>query len=134
MEVKTCKKCGRLFNYLGGQRICPVCKDEIEKQFIKVRDYVRAHPKTSLHQIAVDNEVSIEQINQWIREERLEFSKDSPVTLYCENCGAPIRTGRFCQKCKSTMANDLNDAFRKPEAPAPKKREPETDRMRFIRN
>lgn len=133
MEVKKCRMCGRLFNYLGGPRICPVCKDELEKKFIKVRDYVREHPKTTLGEISEQNDVSLEQINQWIREERLEFSKDSPVTIYCENCGAPIRTGRFCTKCKNTMASSLSDAFRKPEAPAPKKKEPESDRMRFLK-
>jgi len=132
MEVKNCKSCGRLFNYLGGIRLCPVCKDELEKKFLKVRDYIRSHPKTTLKEIADENEVDIEQINQWIREERLEFSKDSPVLISCENCGAPIRTGRFCQKCKSTMANSLTDAFKRPEMPKPKKKESDGDKMRFL--
>ena len=133
MEVKNCRMCGRLFNYLGGPRICPVCRDELEKKFIQVREYIRENPKTTLGEISEQNDVSIEQINQWIREERLEFAKDSPITLACENCGAPIRTGRFCAKCKNTMASSLTNAFKKPEAPAPKKRESDSDKMRFLK-
>ena len=46
-------------------------------------------------------------IEYWIKEERLDFSKDSPVSFVCEKCGMPIRTGRFCKKCKSELQREL---------------------------
>ncbi|MCR5099062.1 MAG: flagellar protein [Lachnospiraceae bacterium] len=134
MDVRNCRNCGRMFNYLGGPAICPICRDLAEKDFEKVRDYIRENPHANIQQISDDCEVTVQQINQWVREERLEFSKDSPIMLECENCGDPIRTGRYCEKCKNSMANNLTSAFKKPEAPAlePRKQH-ESDKMRFKR-
>ena len=33
MDVKNCRKCKRLFNYIGGQQICPACREAIEAEF-----------------------------------------------------------------------------------------------------
>ena len=37
MNVKNCRNCGKLFNYIGGLNICPQCKEDAEKKFIKLR-------------------------------------------------------------------------------------------------
>ena len=53
--------------------------------------------------------------------------------LLCEGCGEPITTGRFCAKCKTSMANNLNNTFAKPK-PAlqqPVKKETKAG-MRFL--
>lgn len=134
MDVRNCRNCGRMFNYLGGPSVCPICRDSAEKDYEKVRDYIRENPHSNIQKIADDCEVSVQQINQWVREERLEFSKDSPIMLNCENCGDPIRTGRFCEKCKNNMASNLTSAFKKPTAaPEPTKRDHDSDKMRFKR-
>ena len=75
---------------------------------LELKQYIQDNPTASLKQISEDNEVTTKQIQQWIREERLMFSKDSPIQLLCEKCGEPITTGRFCAKCKTSMANTLN--------------------------
>ena len=108
MEVKNCRMCRRLFNYLGGKNICPVCKEALEKKFLQVRDYVRDNPTSGLQQIAEENEVDVQQVRDWIKEGRLEISKGSPISLACEKCGAPIIKGRFCEKCNKNMANNLS--------------------------
>lgn len=134
MDVRNCKTCGRMFNYLGGIPICPICKKELDDKFDKVKEYVRTNPQSSISQVAEDNDVTVPQIRQWVREERLEFSKDSPVTIECESCGVSIYTGRFCDKCKSKMSNNLTSAFKRPEPKVePKKPQSETDRMRFLK-
>ena len=134
MDVRNCKNCGRMFNYLGGPSICPVCKKETEDKFNQVKEYIRDNPRASIGEIAEVNEVSVQQIHQWVREERLEFAKDSSITMTCEKCGASIRTGRFCEKCKNNMASDLTSAFAKPTpvVEAPKKTH-DSDKMRFKR-
>ena len=80
-------------------------------------------------------DVTTNQIRQWIREERLEFSADSPVQIACEKCGEMIRSGRFCEKCKQQMANGFNEAIRPKRGQQVQK--PDTqkgghDRMRFL--
>ena len=104
-----------MFNHIGGPTICDQCKKAIEEDFQKVKQYIQDNPTASLRQIADDNEVSSKQIQQWIREERLMFSEHSPIQLQCENCGASILTGRFCAKCKTSMANNLATSFSKPK-------------------
>ena len=115
MNLRNCSRCGKMFNYIGGQPICEPCKKAIEEDFQKVKQYIVDNPRSGLKEIAEANGVTTKQLQQWIREERLMFTSDSPIQLQCENCGATIQTGRFCAKCKATMANTLNDSFAKPK-------------------
>ncbi|MEE3356977.1 MAG: flagellar protein [Lachnospiraceae bacterium] len=136
MDVRNCRSCGRLFNYIGGPQICQACRDKLEVKFQQVKNFIRENPQASIQDICDANEVSVQQLHQWVREERLQFSKDSPIHLECENCGAIIYTGRFCDNCKASMANNLTKAFHKEE---PKKERPnpfaqETDRLRFMKH
>ena len=41
MDVKNCKKCRRLFNYIGGPAICPQCREELEKKFQQAKEFIR---------------------------------------------------------------------------------------------
>ena len=79
-------------------------------------------------------DVSTNQIQQWLRDERLEIAEGSGFVLFCENCDTPILSGRFCDKCKNSMANQLSNSIKKPEAPkpAPKKDTKENPKMRFL--
>lgn len=131
MEVKNCKDCGRLFNYLGGLRLCPACKQKLEDKFQEVKKYIYEHKEASIAQVAEDNDVSVQQIKQWVREERLSFTDESLVGIECESCGEPIRTGRFCEKCKKQLANNLGAVYHK-EKPEPVKKQKESARMRFL--
>ena len=134
MDVRNCRVCGRLFNYLSGPNICQPCRDEAEKKFGNTKDFIRENPGATIGEIAEACEVSQQQIHQWIREERLQFSDDSPIGIACEKCGANIKTGRFCEKCKTTMASLLEDFIRKPklEPEKPKKTGKPNDKMFFI--
>ncbi|MBP5609499.1 MAG: flagellar protein [Lachnospiraceae bacterium] len=119
MNVRNCKKCGKMFNYVAGPPLCQGCRDAIEQKFQEVKEYVRQNKVASMKDIAQDCHVEERQIEQWIREERLIFASDSPIKLYCETCGAPIFTGRYCGKCKNDQASSLGAAGRKPESAPP---------------
>ena len=133
MEVKNCRRCRRLFNYLSGQQICPACKEEIEQQFQKVKAYIQDHRNVSVVEVAEECEVEESLIRQWVREERLMFA-DGMGGIACETCGAPINTGRFCEKCKASMINTFSEAGKRPEMPKPAQpqRASEGNRMRFL--
>lgn len=133
MDVRNCRTCGRLFNYLGGPNICPACRDESEKKFQNVKEYIRENPRASIQEISDDNEVSTQQIRQWIREERLQFADDSPIGIECEICGATIKTGKYCDNCKNNTAAALAKSIEKPQAPEPPKAKPKKEnKMRFL--
>ena len=125
MNLRNCARCGKMFNYIGGQPICDPCKKAIEEDFQKVKQYIVDNPRAGLKEIAEENGVTTKQIQQWIREERLMFTSDSPLQIQCEKCGAQIQTGRYCDKCKASMANNLNNTFAKPQpaVQAPVKKE-----------
>lgn len=112
MNVRNCKKCGRVFNYIIGQTLCLSCRDELETKFKEVKEYVQKNRGCTVNDVAEACEVEPSQIKQWIREERLEFTEDSMIGLACEICGASIRTGRYCEKCKAQTLNGLNNVVR----------------------
>lgn len=133
MEVRNCKGCGRLFNYLNGQPLCQACKEALEEKFAEVKEYIYQNPKASITMVAEATKVSGKQIKQWIREDRLVLSEPSPDGVLCENCGTPICSGRYCDACKNRMANNLNSVLSRPTAPTPeRKRERDGNKMRFL--
>lgn len=133
MEVKTCKQCKRLFNYLAGPPICPGCRANLEEKFVQVKEYVRDNPHAGITEVAEANEVAANQIRRWIREERLSFSEQSGVGLDCESCGAIIKSGRLCEACKSKLLGNFTDMYRQDESIVAKKHR-EAARMRFLDN
>ena len=119
MDVRNCRKCGRLFNYIAGMGICPDCQRKSEDDFQKVKEYLLDNPSATVAVTAEACEVEVGQIRQWLREERLTFATVEGSELTCENCGKPIISGRFCDQCKNNIAKGLNNAIAKPTAPKP---------------
>lgn len=132
MDVRNCKNCGRLFNYLGGNPVCPSCAQQLEDKFEQVKQYIYDHPKVGIQQVSEEMEVSVQQIQKWLREERLSFSEDSDVALNCEICGAKILTGRYCKNCKNSMQNQFGSLYRKKEAPKKTQPQKTENKMRFL--
>lgn len=125
MEIRACKNCRRLFQYLYGPEICPDCIKSLSKEssgqseesnvnpsilkstrmeaelFEKIKDYIMANPKATISDISTANDVPPKKLFEWIREEKLEFSEDSKDAWFtCEKCGAKIKSGRLCSRCK----------------------------------
>lgn len=124
MEVRVCKSCKRLFKYIYGPELCPECikltsQDETiksnsektvrlnsmvteeEEKYEQVRDYILIHPKATIIQISEENGITPMKLLDWIREDRLEFSEDSKDAWFeCVSCGAKIKSGRHCNRCK----------------------------------
>ncbi len=133
MDVRNCKSCGKLFNYLGNSTpFCPQCMKALEDKFAEVKQYIYDNPGANIDQVSKDMDVSVRQIQRWVREEKLTFAEGSMVGIECESCGTMIRTGRFCGACKQKMIQGLGDAMPKHEEPAVKKDKDTSARMRFL--
>ena len=136
MNVRNCRVCGRIFNYLSGPPVCPACKESMEAKFQEVKEYIREHKGVGISEVAEACDVEAAQIRQWLKDDRLEVTEDSAVFLNCESCGAPIRSGKFCEKCKQNMAKSFDQVLKtsRPEAPKPKKTDdPQSAKMRFLK-
>lgn len=131
MDVINCKGCGRLFNALTRVRLCPNCLAELEEKFQEVKKYINENPGSTIDMVSQECEVAAKQIKQWIREERLTFSEESMQGIECEQCGAMIRSGRYCDACKTKLQNELRSATYIPSAEE-RKASREKDRMRFL--
>ena len=134
MNVRNCRYCRKIFNHVMGPAVCPSCREEKEKKFQEVKNYIRDKRVASVNQVAEDCDVEVNQINQWIREERLQFSDDSPIRVSCEKCGEMIRSGTLCEKCKAEMTSTLSSVYKKelPVQEKPTKKTAESNKMRFL--
>ena len=118
MEILACSHCGKLFNYIRGDRLCPACQKAMNDHFVEVKKYVREHPN-----------VDITTLSQ-----EMVFSDDSPIGLPCECCGVTIKTGRYCDACRNQMAAGLKKAAGiqdKPVATTPSRLRSTEEKMRF---
>lgn len=111
-EIKNCKRCRKIIMYAMGPQLCDDCKKLEEEEFNKVRKFVRDYPGASIQEVSAATEVSQNAILKYLKDGRLEVSEDSPIAIQCENCGARIRSGRFCGACSNTLARDMMSAGR----------------------
>lgn len=136
MNVVNCRKCGKLFNYIAGQHICPTCKEKSEQKFQEVKKYIQTHGRCSMAEVCEECDVEPGQVQSWIRQERLQFADDSPIKVACESCGAMIGSGKYCEKCKNEMSKNLSNMMTKPVEELknePRMKPADTkNRMRFL--
>lgn len=135
MNVRSCKICKRLFNYLSGPVYCPTCRDKMEEKFQEVKAFIQENPGVHIQEVADSCEVETAQIRQWLREERLELTEGSPLMLSCDGCGASIRSGRYCDKCKANVSNGFKDILKsntRQNQDTFRKKEDGGSKMRFL--
>lgn len=135
MNVRNCRICGRIFNYVAGPFTCQVCREKMEEKFQEVKEYIRANPGVGIPEVSEACDVDPGQIRQWLREDRLELTEDSPIRLACEACGEQIRSGKYCEKCKYQMTMGFKDVLEsnKPkDREVRKKNDKENPKMRFL--
>lgn len=111
MEVRNCRSCGRLFNYMGGAPLCPACQKKLEEKFQEVKAFLEENPNSSVETVAEELDVSVKQIRQWIREERLSLSVAGADGIVCETCGKPIRTEDFARSARTIWRTRLQSRF-----------------------
>lgn len=130
MNIVTCQFCRKPFAAISG-KICPNCMEQIDRDFIKVRDYIYENEKSNLRPnidtIAEETEVSKQIIIHLVKEGRLII--DSPDgegggLIVCESCKKPIKTGRLCENCMKAISNSIDRAAAPAPTPAAKKPEP----------
>ena len=133
MDVRTCRNCGRLYNYIGKLTpYCPICMKELEEKFETCRKYIKEHQGANIQKVSEETGVSVKMIKQWVREERLTFAEGTLVGIECEACGVNILTGRFCAKCKQQLQTGLGNAIKKPQKEEAVKPKRDGGRMRFL--
>jgi len=118
MNIVQCTFCKKPFASIGG-RICPACHEQIDRDFITVRDYIYETKHANIDKIAKETEVSKQIIVHLLKEGRLIIdSPDGDGLLVCEMCRKPINTGRLCKDCTGKVSSSMDknvDSNKKPE-------------------
>lgn len=118
LKVMSCKMCGRLFQSYGVGN-CPACADEMDKAFVKIKEYLYEHENATIVDVVEGTGVAEKFVLQFLKEGRLsiEGAEDS---LKCEDCGRSISSGRFCSDCREKLANVLSSVVEEPKKSVPK--------------
>ena len=87
MEVTNCRSCGRLFNVLSNETICPNCQKKLDDKFKEVKEFLDENPNASVEKVSRETHTSTKQIRKWIREERLILSDGVLDGITCDRCG-----------------------------------------------
>lgn len=103
-ETKICKKCGRVFNSIGGNKFCFRCITDDNDYFNIIKDYIKNNKNATITKISEDTEISLEKMNLFLEEGRFE-NLDVKLDKTCEKCGAVIIGGRYCKNCKAEVTN-----------------------------
>ncbi len=110
-DVKNCKNCGKIFTYFSGQQTCNICRQEEEKRFKDIKEYLYQHPGASLSVVSTELNISVAKIKEFLRDGRLEIlGSEGNMFLECESCGKAINSGKFCTECTKGLTNDLSKA------------------------
>jgi len=134
-RLRSCKQCGRPFRMVR-EPFCVDCLKAQDDEFARVTHYLREKPKSSAQEVSDATGVPVAQILHFLRSGRLD-TVDFPmdVTLNCEICGKPIKSGTRCGPCAEKLANEFKKARateagktgdRKHEETAPKERTPDS--------
>jgi predicted amidophosphoribosyltransferase len=128
VDFVKCQLCRIPFFSYGG-RLCPGCQEQIDKDFIAVRDYIYDHPhQASVEEVATATGVSEKSIVYLLEEERLIATGiiNASSGRCCQFCGAKISEGGVCEPCKASLVRDLDSAASALAAPAPEQKSPPT--------
>ena len=108
MNIIQCQFCKKPFQSIG-RKICPACLDQIDRDFVTVRDYIYEHKHTDIDTVVEDTEVSKQIILHLLKEGRLTLGDESENTglLHCEVCRKPISSGRMCKDCQDKVKSKM---------------------------
>ena len=114
MEMTNCPRCGKVFNRTTATPICKECEKAEEGVFESVRSYLEENPNVSMAELAEATGVTPKKILRYIKEGRIEISKDSGgIDLRCSQCGKPIKKGRYCDQCVISINQEVGELFKK---------------------
>ncbi|MGE5607167.1 MAG: MerR family transcriptional regulator [Bacteroidota bacterium] len=114
MDVRNCKRCGKIYNYMGSA-VCNNCLQQEQEDFEKIREYLFKNPNSSTAEVSEATGIELKVISRFLKEGRLEadyirMSDDNELT--CEKCGKPVKSGRFCEICVREMQADFSKAVK----------------------
>lgn len=109
---KMCPDCKTAMEYMYGEEFkCPACGRMEKSDFGKVKEYLEENGPQPAIIINQNTGVSLEYINELLRQGRIEVPDGSEIYIKCQSCGTDIRYGRYCPECTVKMSKLLSGAI-----------------------
>ncbi len=109
-NIMQCRQCNALFQSFGAE-ICPACAEKLDKDFTVIKNYLYDNPDANIMEIVRGTGIEEKTVLGFLREGRLAVGGSSGI-LRCEECGAPINSGRFCGRCQRILEGLFSAANR----------------------
>ena len=107
LKLIACRGCGTIMVKLS-RDICPKCFQAEEDLFLKVREYIRANPNSSIFDVATALDTDQDQIEIFITSGRLERT-GVQINHQCQTCHKVIQTGLICQECSDDLKKQVGN-------------------------
>lgn len=109
-NVMQCKQCKRLFQSFGAE-ICPSCAEKLDMDFSVIKNYLYDNPDANIIEIVRGTGIEEKTVLGFLREGRLAVGSGAGIQR-CEECGAPISSGKYCSRCQRIMESLFSAASR----------------------
>lgn len=106
-NLKNCPRCGKLT--LAYLKRCRSCQAEVDKEFLICSQYLRENPDTTIYKLHEETGVSLEQIQEFIREGRFITRK---LKYRCANCDNLIVQGKYCEDCQKKLREQFRESLK----------------------
>lgn len=116
MDIKTCRFCRKTFR--GFNVLCPSCIEQLDSKYILVRNYLDKNKTAVMSQVAEETGIDDKSLFYLIREGRLSLRGGEGSEIPCMKCGAPISSGKYCDKCKGNLVHALENTISSMESSA----------------
>lgn len=108
----VCKECGDFLKFVGrGTYKCESCGFTAYDDFGKIRKYLDEFGPSPAVEISEGTGVSVQKINNYLRQGRMEITEGSSEYIRCESCGAPIKFGRYCPECAAILSKKMQGSI-----------------------
>ena len=131
IETGRCEKCGGVLKDPGlGIYVCSRCGHETMSEFGKIKKFIEENGASTAMQISQGTGISVNRIEKYLREGRIEVPEGSDFYIPCLKWGADIRYGKYCPACAAQLTKQLQSVLRPSEiGEVPKKN---VGKMRYI--
>jgi len=112
MDIIQCKFCKKPFQSFNS-KICPSCLEQIDRDFLVVRDYIYENKKADLDKVTEETGVQKAIVLHLLREGRLQIDnpEEGGTLLMCESCRKPITKGRLCEDCRNNVSSTMKQSL-----------------------
>lgn len=111
MEVRNCRSCGRLFNYMGGAPLCPACQKKLEEKFQEVKAFLEENPNSSVETVAEELDVSVKQTGSGFARSVCHFPWQEQTALSVRPAGSRSAREDFARSARTIWRTRLQSRF-----------------------